>query len=298
MGERPLLLTVPNFSVGEPGAGVDAVTAALIGGGLRLLDVHLDPDHGRSVLTLAGRQGDVAASLASAAATAAERIDLTRHRGLHPHVGALDVAPVVYLAPGDRGAAVAEALTAAALMGEQGLPVFLYGDLATGDDRRERAALRAGGPARLAERMAAGELRPDYGPRRPHATAGAVLATARPPLVAVNVDLDTDDLDLARAIDGGDLRESGGGPAGVRAIGLYLPGRRRAQVSMNLHDLCRAAPVAELVRRVRARGAGAELEVGGLVPQAALDGLGELDVPLRDFDRRRRVIEEVLAAPG
>ncbi len=295
MGERPLLLAVPNFSEGAAGATLDAVSAALTGGGLHLLDLHLDPDHGRSVFSLAGRQGKVAPALAAAAASAARHIDLTHHSGLHPHAGALDVAPVVYIAPEDRGAARAEALTAAGLIGEEaGLPVFLYGELATAPERRERAALRAGGPARLAERIASGGLRPDYGPARAHPTAGAVLVTARPPLVAVNVDLEVEDPHVARVI-AAELRESGGGPHGVRAMGLYLAARGRAQVSMNIHDL-RRAPVAELVRRILAQAPVAEIEFVGLVPRVALEGLDELGVPLRDFDRSRRVIEDVLRA--
>jgi glutamate formiminotransferase len=207
-------------------------------------------------------------------------------------VGALDVAPVVYLEPESRGPAVAEALTAAALIGDDaGLPVFLYGDLATAADRRERAALRDGGPVRLADRVAAGELAPDYGPARLDPRAGAVLVTARPPLVAFNVDLATDDLALARAI-AADLRESGGGPPGVRAIGLLLPGRGRAQVSLNVHDHF-AAPLADLVARVAARAPVAELELVGLAPAAALAGLPP-NIPLRDFDPERQVIENAL----
>jgi glutamate formiminotransferase len=187
---------------------------------------------------------------------------------------------------------VAEALTAAALIGEDaGLPVFLYGDLATAADRRERAALRDGGPVRLADRVAAGELAPDYGPARLDPRAGAVLVTARPPLVAFNVDLATDDLALARAI-AADLRESGGGPPGVRAIGLLLPGRGRAQVSLNVHDHF-AAPLADLVARVAARAPVAELELVGLAPAAALAGLPP-EIPLRDFDPERQVIENAL----
>jgi glutamate formiminotransferase/glutamate formiminotransferase/formiminotetrahydrofolate cyclodeaminase len=288
--QPPLLLAVPNASVGEERDAIQAVGAAF--GPARLLDVHSDPDHGRSVFTIAARQGELAAALAAGAAEAARRIDLHGHGGVHPHVGALDVAPVVYLEPESRGAAVAEALTAAALIGEDaGLPVFLYGDLATAPDRRERAALRAGGPARLAERVAAGELAPDYGPSEIDSSAGAVLVTARPPLVAFNVDLATDDVELARDIAAG-LRESGGGPPGVRAIGLLLPRRGRAQVSLNVHDH-RAAPLAALVAQVAARAPVAELELVGLAPAEALAGLPP-ELPLRDFDPERQVIENAL----
>ncbi|MFL5780628.1 MAG: glutamate formiminotransferase [Thermoleophilaceae bacterium] len=288
MPALPLLLAVPNVSEGADRDAIGALGAAFAPA--RLLDVHSDPDHGRSVFTIAARQGELAAALVGGAREAAARIDLTRHGGAHPHVGALDVAPVVYLDEADRGAAVAEALTAAALIGDDaGLPVFLYGQLATAGDRRERADLRRGGTAGLAERG----LAPDFGPRELDPRSGAVLVTARPPLVAFNVDLATGDLELARAI-AAELRESGGGPPGVRAIGLVLAGRGRAQVSLNVHDH-RAAPLAELVARVAARAPVAELELVGLAPAAALAGLPP-ELPLRNFDPGRHVIENALGS--
>ncbi|HEU0024812.1 MAG TPA: hypothetical protein VFQ12_09290, partial [Thermoleophilaceae bacterium] len=176
---------------------------------------------------------------------------------------------------------------------ELDLPVFLYGDLATRPEHAERAHLRQGGPAGLAERMAAGELVPDYGPSAPHPTAGAVLVTARPPLIAFNLDLDTDDVELARRI-AASLRESGGGPEGVRALGLYLPDRGRAQVSTNVHDH-RSAPLRDIVARVREQAPVAEAELVGLAPRAALEGFPD-DVPLRGFSPERHVIEEALQA--
>jgi glutamate formiminotransferase / 5-formyltetrahydrofolate cyclo-ligase len=290
----PLLLAVPNVSEGRDEVAIGAIREAFAPA--RVLDVHSDPDHGRSVFTLAAPQGEIAGALAGGARAAAERIDLRRHEGSHPHVGALDVAPVVYLDGAARGAAVAAALTAAALIGDPvGLPVFLYGQLATADDRRERASLREGGAARLAERVASGELAPDFGPTRVDLRVGAVLVTARPPLVAFNVDLETDDVEVARRI-AAELRESGGGPPGVRAIGLSLPHRGRAQVSLNVHDH-RAAPLAELVERVAARTPIAELELVGLAPAAALEDL-PADVPLRGFDPDRHVIENALRSAG
>ena len=282
MPESPLLLLVPNVSAARADGLGDAFEPA------RLLDVHSDPDHGRTVLTLCARQGRAAEALVGGARAAAERIDLRTHRGAHPHVGALDVAPVVYLDDSQRGAATAEALTAGALIGELGIPVFLYGDLATSEAARERASVRAGGHAELARRMAAGELVADYGPGEPHPTAGATLVTARPPLVAFNVELARADLDTARAI-AADLREAGGGLPGVRAIGLWLESRGRAQVSMNVHDH-RRAPLREIVERIRARAAIAEAELVGLAPAAAFDGFPG-DVPVRN----RRTVEDALA---
>jgi len=282
-----VLLAVPNVSEGGDHATIERLAGAF--GALRLLDVHSDPDHGRSVLTFAGEQREIAEGLLAGAREAIAAIDLGGHEGLHPHIGAIDVAPVVYLDAAERGAAVAGALTAAALIGDElELPVFLYGALAHG---RERADVRAGGLEGLTVRMQSGELAPDYGPPGPHPTAGAVLVTARPPLAAFNLDLDTDDVELARAI-AAELRESGGGPAGVRAIGLYLPARGRAQVSFNVHDPV-AVPLAELVARVRERAPVAEAELIGLAPRAAFAGFPD-DVPLRGFDPELHLIEEVL----
>lgn len=290
MTDRPLLLAVPNVSEGADASLIDAIGRSFEPAWL--LDVHTDPDHGRSVFSLAARQGEIAEALLHGARGAVARIDLRRHRGAHPHVGAIDVAPVVYLDSETRGAAIAEALTAAALIGDQlELPVFLYGDLATTEGCRERAAIRAGGPAKLAERMEAGELNPDFGPPRLHETAGALLVTARPPLIAFNVDLDSDDLELAKRI-AARLRESNGGPVGVRAIGLALPARGRAQVSFNVHDF-ESTSLAELVAEVKSEAPVAEAELVGLAPQAAFENFPP-DVPLRNFDPERHLIENAL----
>jgi glutamate formiminotransferase len=290
--EASLLVAVPNLSEGRDLDKLERLQAAVAPA--RVLDVHTDPDHNRSVFTLAARQGDLAAGLAGLASAAVDEIDLRDHEGVHPHVGALDVMPVVWLDEERRGAACAEALTAAALVGaDAAVPVFLYGDLATRPEHAERAWIRRGGPGELARRMEAGELVPDYGPRRAHPSAGATLATARPPLLAFNVDLDTDDVDLAKSI-ASELRESGGGPPGVRALGLYLEGRRRAQVSTNVHDH-RAVPLREIVARVRARAPVAEAELIGLAPRAAFEGFPE-DVPLRGFSPERHILEEALTA--
>jgi len=287
----PLLIAVPNVSEGRDRDVLERLEQSVVHA--RVLDVHVDPDHNRAVFTLAGRQGELSEGLVGLAKAAAEHIDLRSHDGVHPHVGALDVMPVVWLDRERRGAAAAEALTAAALVGEDaGLPVFLYGDLATRPEHTERAWLRRGGPAGLAERIESGELTPDYGPHRIHPTAGAVLATARRPLVAFNVDLATDDVELARSI-AAELREASGGLPGVRALGLYLAERGRAQVSTNVHDHL-AVPLAEIVERVRARAPVAEAELIGLAPRAAFDGFPD-DVPLHGFTPERHILEEALA---
>ena len=260
----PLLVAAPNVSEGRDRAVLERLEASV--GSARVLDLHVDPDHNRAVYTLAARQGEMAAGLVGLARAAADQIDLRRHEGIHPHVGALDVMPVVWLDEGRRGAACAEALTAAALVGEEvGVPVFLYGELATRPEHAERAWLRRGGPAELARRMEAGELVPDYGPPRAHPSAGAVLATARPPLLAFNVDLASDDVELARSI-AAELRESGGGPPGVRALGLYL---RRARARTGLHQRPRPpGGAARRDRRARSR-AGAGRRGGADRPRSA-----------------------------
>jgi glutamate formiminotransferase / 5-formyltetrahydrofolate cyclo-ligase len=285
-------MTVPNVSEGRDLATLEAIGRAF--SPAHFLDLHTDPDHDRAVFTLAARQGDMAEALIGGARSAIARIDISAHTGIHPHVGALDVMPVVYLDEERRGAAVAEVLTAAAVIGEDlGVPVFMYGELATRPEHVERAWIRRGGPKELAVRIESGELVPDYGPAMPHPSAGAILAAARPPLVAFNVDLVTDDLSVAKQIAAG-LRESGGGLPGVRALGLYLEDRNRAQVSTNVHDH-RAVPLREIVEYVRERSDVAEVELIGLAPRAAFDAFPE-DVPLRGFDPERHILEEVLRA--
>ena len=285
-----MLLAVPNVSEGRDRAALELVGRAFEPA--RCLDMHLDADHGRSVFTLAAPQGELAAALLGGARAVVERVKLDGHQGVHPYVGAIDVMPVVYLDGQRRGAACAEALTAAAMIGDElGVPVFLYGELATRPEHAERADLRRGGRDELARRVENGELTPDYGPTRAHPTAGVLLATARPPLVAFNVDLASDDLELAKSI-AADLRESGGGLPGVRALGLPLAERGRVQVSTNVHDH-RAVPLREIVERVRERAEIAEAELVGLAPKAAFDGFPE-DTPLRGFDPQRHLLENAL----
>jgi glutamate formiminotransferase / 5-formyltetrahydrofolate cyclo-ligase len=292
------LLAVPNVSEGADGDRLDRLQEAFTRG-VRLLDRHSDGDHGRSVFTLAGEPGALTGALAAGAEEALETIDMHDYRGAHPAVGGLDVCPVVWLRPGDREAARTEAVVVAEQIGGLGIPVFLYGELARDPGRAERAYFRNGGLAELWLRMESGELRPDFGPGLPHRTAGATLVTARPPLAAFNVELDSADVEVARAVAAG-LREAGGGPRGVRAIGLLLSGGR-AQVSTNVHDPL-AVPLGEVVERVRQLAAplGArplEAELVGLIPAAAIAGY-PADVPIRGFDPSRHVIERRLEAPS
>ena len=341
----PTLLAVPNVSEGRDAAAVAAIGAAFAGrsatgaevgrepvGGqaraearararaleeVRLLDVHADGDHHRAVFTLAGPPGALAEALLGGARAAVERIDVmagpsTGERaeiGQHPHVGAVDVVPVVYLEEAARGAACAEALVVADRIGEElNVPVFLYGALAGG---RARAELRRGGARGLAERMEAG-LRADFGPAAMHVRAGATLVAARPPLVAFNLELARPaTVEDARRI-AGLIREGGEeGLAGLRAIGVELrrtgsdrsatseelgsqvDGRTVGQVSMNV-ERPSELPLARVVEAVRRHVEVARGELVGLAPRAALEGF-PAEVPLPGFDPARHLIENALA---
>jgi glutamate formiminotransferase/glutamate formiminotransferase/formiminotetrahydrofolate cyclodeaminase len=278
------LLAVPNVSEGRSRHAIDAIAAAF---GPPLLNVHADPDHHRSVFTLAGPPGTLARRVTDGAAVALDRVRIDQHTGIHPRVGVIDVAPIVYRSDADRGAACAEALVLADLLGDQlQLPVFLYGILADG---RTRAQLRRGGPATLAQRIAAGELTPDFGPRRLHPTGGAVLVAARAPLVAFNVELAAPATEREAKAIAALIREGGGeGLPGLRAIGLWLSGPRVAQVSMNVEDH-RATPLATVVEAIRRHAVAVAAELVGLAPAAAFDGF-----PADLLVRNRDTIEEAL----
>jgi glutamate formiminotransferase / 5-formyltetrahydrofolate cyclo-ligase len=282
---RPLE-TVPNFSEGRDRATIDALAEAL-GSRARLLDVHADADHNRSVFTLVGSAEELVEALLAGIACAAERIDLRRHDGAHPHVGAADVVPLVPLAPEDADAAREAALTLARRVGEElGLPVFLYGELGGG---RGPAFFRRGGPEELQRRVDVGELAPDFGPAHLSQSAGAVLVGARPPLIAFNVNL-RGPLEAARGV-AALVRQSGGGFPGVRALGLDLPTAGLVQVSMNVEDW-EAAALHEIVARVEreAEARGAEVvgsELVGLMPAGAAAAAAGAALRIDGFDASR-----------
>ena len=209
------LESVPNFSEGRDRATIDAIGEALAERA-RLLDVHSDGDHNRSVFTLVGTEDEIAAALIAAVAVAKERIDLREHEGAHPRIGAADVIPVVPVERADMPRAEAAARRVAEALGRDlGLPVFLYGALAPG---RGPAFYRRGGPEELQRRIDSGEVKPDFGPPRIDPKAGGVIVGARRPLIAFNVDL-AGELETARAV-AAIVRERDGGFPGVRALGL------------------------------------------------------------------------------
>ncbi len=278
-----MLESVPNFSEGRDPEVVDALRAALVDPA-RLLDVHVDADHHRSVFTLVGEPTVLVESLLAGIAVATDRIDLRRHDGAHPRIGAADVVPLVPLRPEEMEAARETALTLARRVGEElGLPVFLYGESASG---LGPAFFRHGGPAQLQQRIEAGELEPDFGPRVLHSSAGGVIVGARRPLIAFNVDL-RGSVEVARDV-AALVRERGGGFPGVRALGLDLPRAGVAQVSMNVEDW-EAAALHEIVARVaaEAEARGAEVlgsELVGLMPAgAAVAAAGSL-LRIANFD--------------
>jgi glutamate formiminotransferase / 5-formyltetrahydrofolate cyclo-ligase len=263
-----VLESVPNFSEGRDLATIEALAEAL-SSRARLLDVHADADHNRSVFTVVGEEAELTDALVAAVASAKERIDLRRHEGAHPRIGATDVVPVVPIAVGEMERARAAAVGVAERIGrELGLPVFLYGESAPG---RGPAFFRRGGPDELQRRIDSGEVVPNYGPARLDPGAGGVLVGARRPLIAFNVNL-RGSLEVARDIASA-VRESGGGFPGVRALGLELPRAGLVQVSMNVEDW-EAAALHEIVARIEeeSRAHDAEVigsELVGLMPAGA-----------------------------
>ena len=278
------LESVPNFSEGRDRATIDAIGAAL-SAHARLLDVHADPDHNRSVFTLVGTEDELSDALLAGARVAVERIDLRRHEGAHPRIGAADVVPIVPLRPGD----LERAHSAARAVGERlaaelGLPVFLYAP-----PERGPAFYRRGGVEELQRRLDAGELAPDFGPAQLHPAAGGIIAGARTPLIAFNVNL-RGSLETARAV-AAVVRERGGGFPGVRALGLELPSAGLVQVSMNVEDW-EAAALHEIVERVaaEAEARGAEVagsELVGLMPAGAAAAAAGALLRIDGFDASR-----------
>jgi glutamate formiminotransferase len=278
------LESVPNFSAGRD-AGVVEELGVVLAAHARLLDVHADADHNRSVFTLVGSGEELVAALLDGVACARERIDLRSHEGAHPRVGAADVVPIVPIRSEAMDVAKDVALELARRIGsELGLPVFLYGELAPG---RGPAFFRRGGPEELQRRIDAGELDPDFGPTRLDPAAGAVLVGARRPLIAFNVNL-RGELGVARAI-AESVRESGGGFPGVRALGLDLPSKDGlVQVSMNVEDW-EAAALHDIVERIAREAAarGAEVagsELVGLMPAGAAVAAAGAQLRIAGFD--------------
>jgi len=298
---RLLLESVPNFSEGRGGETIDAIGDAL-SSRARLLDVHADADHNRSVFTLVADDVDLVDALVAGVASAVELIDLRSHDGAHPRIGAADVVPVVPVRPSDMERAKRAALALGERIGrELDLPVFLYGELAPG---RGPAFFRSEGLEALRRRVESGELTPAFGPDRIGERSGAVLVGARRPLIAFNVNL-RGGLETAREI-ASIIRERDGGFLGVRALGLELPRAGLVQVSMNVEDWEAAAPH-ELVDAIEheASARGAEVvgsELVGLMPGGAAAAAAGAALRIDGFDATRvlelRLLEPDAPDPG
>ena len=291
----PLFEAVPNFSEGRDDDRIARIVAAVRPvEGIRILGLHSDPDHNRSVLTFAGEETAVLKAAVALAEACAREIDLTSQSGEHPRMGSLDVLPFVPL----EGATLDEATHLARQVGERlgalGFLVYLYEASATVPHRRNLADVRRGGYDGLAARLEDPLWQPDYGPRELDPRKGAVAVGARPFLVAFNAYLDTDDVEVARAI-AREVRERDGGLPGVKALGLEVGGR--AQVSMNLTDLQKTSmPVALEAVRAAALEHEASVEsteLVGLAPLEAVLQTARHYLGLRELDREN-VLEAAL----
>ncbi|MBI3826973.1 MAG: glutamate formimidoyltransferase [Candidatus Rokubacteria bacterium] len=283
---------VPNVSEGRDAAVLARLGDAIRGvPGVTLMDVHRDPDHHRSVFSFLGAPAEVERAALALAGAVVATIDMRRHAGVHPRVGALDVLPFVPLRACGLEDAVAVARRAGRAIGERhGLPVYFYGAAATRPERRALRALRRGQYEELARRLAAPDGAPDAGPARFDARTGAVLVGARPVLVAFNVELAASDVEAAREIARA-VRESSGGLPGVQAMGVWLATRGVAQVSMNLVDLG-TTPIPAAFDRVSEEAARrgiaiAQSELVGLAPRAAFAGRDPASVGLAALGAER-----------
>jgi glutamate formiminotransferase / 5-formyltetrahydrofolate cyclo-ligase len=291
---------IPNISEGRRPEVVKAIVAAVAGTqGVTVLDVSSDPAHNRSVLTLAGEAAPLHDAVLALVDQTLRHIDLRQHAGEHPRLGAVDVVPFVPVEGVTMAACVELARTTAAAVAERhGVPVYLYEEAATAPGRRNLEDIRRGEFEGLAAKMQQPEWAPDFGPSAPHASAGATVMGARMPLVAFNINLATDRLDVAKKIAAG-IRHSSGGLRFVKAMGIALDDRGIVQVSMNLtnYEKTPVFRVFELVKREAARYGVAvlESEIVGLVPSAALVSTAEWFLQLAGFTGEQ-VLERKLAA--
>jgi len=285
--------SVPNFSEGRRSDVVDDIVAAARSvEGVRILDVHSDADHNRSVLSLAGETAQVKEAVFRAIARATDLIDLRAHTGEHPRLGATDVVPFIPL--GDTP--LRDAVTAAQELGQRvwnelQIPVYFYEDAALLRERQNLETIRRGGFEELRDAITSDDSRaPDVGERAIHSSAGAIVIGARGPLIAYNIYLNTDDIRIAKAI-AKRVRHSSGGLRFVKGLGLDIPARGQVQVSMNLTNFRKTAihTVFELVRsEARAFGVSVvESEVVGLVPQEALIDAARHYLQLHAFENQQ-----------
>ncbi len=294
-----LIECVPNVSEGRRldvvGGLADAIRAI---DGVRLLDYSSDPSHNRSVFTFAGDDRAVQRAVLALYERAVAEIDLRDHSGVHPRVGAVDVVPFIPIEDATMADCIALAKATAAMVAERfRVPVYLYEEAATRPERRHLEDIRRGGFEGLAGKMSTPGWEPDYGPGAPHPTAGASVVGARMPLIAYNINLATDRIDVAKKIAAG-IRHSSGGYRFVKAAGFKLEGRGIVQVSMNLtnYEKTPIFRVFETVKREAARyGVQVlESEIVGLVPSAALNAAAEFYLQIEGF-KPEQVLENKLS---
>ncbi len=294
----PLFEAVPNFSEGKDATKISRITEAVRAvSGVRILGLHSDPDHNRSVLTFAGEEDPVLEGAIALAQACAADLDLASQSGEHPRMGVLDVLPFVPLEGATMDDAVRLAHRAGESLGALGFPVFLYGSAATTPQRRSLPDIRRGGYEGLASRLEDPSWRPDHGPKTLDPRRGVVAVGARHFLVAFNAYLDTSDVEVARGV-ARQIRESGGGLPAVRALGFGVGGK--AQVSMNLTDL-EQTPIPVALEAVRSAAAdlGASVEsteLVGLTPLEAILQTARYYLGLRELDARH-VLESRLYGP-
>jgi glutamate formiminotransferase len=291
---------IPNISDGRRTDVLDACADAIRATGARLLDVKPDATHNRTVYTFAGSPDDVRAGVLALYGVVVPALDLRSHTGEHPRLGAVDVVPFVPIEGVTMADCVALARSVGAEVAERyGLPVFLYEEAASSPERRNLEDIRRGEFEGLAAKLQRPEWRPDFGPTTPHATAGASVIGARMPLIAYNINLATDRLDVAKRIAAA-IRHSSGGLRYVKAMGVDLPDRGCVQVSMNLTNVDKTPVfrVFELVKREAARYGVAvrESELIGLIPAAALTAAAAWYLQLDGF-KDDQVLENRLKEP-
>ncbi len=301
-----LIECVPNISEGRRLEIVGDIAAAIGSApGVHLLGQTSDPDHNRSVFTLAGSaDGLVEAIRRLYAATLESGMDMRAQSGEHPRIGALDVVPFIPIQGADMERCVSLSREAGAMAAREfGVPVYLYADAAISPNRRRLAEIRRGGFEKLADKMRLPEWQPDFGPNQPHPALGASAFGARFFLIAYNLQLDTPDVEIARAVARAVRASASDGLPAVQAIGLSLAQRNCAQVSMNLLDY-RITPVHIAQERVRREAAryGAQItgaELIGFIPQAAIDAAGAAGYDLRiEGFTPGMILENALALHG
>lgn len=288
MNPNKIIQCVPNFSEGRDLEKIDKIVSAFRAKqGVKLLDYSNDEDHNRLVVTLVGEPGPLKAAVVEAIGTAVRLIDLTKHHGQHPRMGAVDVVPFIPI----RNVTMDEAIALSKEVAEEvaclyNLPVFLYEKSASAPARENLATIRKGEFEGMAEKIKLPEWKPDFGPAERHPTAGSVAIGARMPLIAFNINLNTDNLEIANKI-AKNIRHINGGLRFVKAMGVELKERNITQVSINMTDYTKTALYRAFeLTRIEARRYGVTIvgsEIIGLTPMEALIDTASYYLGLENF---------------